>query len=322
MIVLAGTNRLDILDRALTRPGRFDRVISVDAPDVVGRKQIFDVHLKKLKLAPDNSNYSKRLAALTPSMTGADIANICNEGALIAARAEKEFVEFIDFEHAIERVIAGLEKRSLMLSKDERTRVAYHEAGHAIAGWFLKHAYPLLKVSIVPRGIGALGYAQVQPNDQSLYSIEQLNDQVCTLLAGRAAEEIRFNNISTGARDDLEKVTSIVYGQLIKYGMNSKVGNLAFPDESGHMDKFYSEKTAIMIDTEARALVSAAYQRTIDLLREKYDLVEKVAQHLLKNEILRRDEMRELVGPRPFAEITTYERLCFLLLSFFSFYLN
>merc|ERR1712137_223498 len=307
--VLAGTNRADVLDSALLRPGRFDRQISIDPPDVIGRKEIFDVHLKGIKKIDKSEDFSKRLAALTPSFSGADIANTCNEAALIAARHNKETVEFSDFEDAIERVIAGLEKKSLVLSKDERTRVAYHEAGHAIAGWFLKYAHPLLKVSIIPRGVGALGYAQVQPKDQYLYSVDHLDHQLCTLLAGRAAEELVFNNISTGARDDLERVTKIIYGQLIKYGMNSEIGTVSFPDESGHTEKFYSEKTAQLIDSEAYKMVMDAYKRTYELLKEKRDLVETVAQHLLKREVLKRDEMRELVGPRPWAEVTTYEQL-------------
>jgi len=307
VIVLAGTNRADILDNALLRPGRFDRQISVDAPDLVGRKEIFDVHLKKLLLTEGNEDYSKRLAALTPAMTGAEIANVCNEAALIAARRDKKSVEFIDFENAIERVIAGLERKSRILSKEEKTRVAYHEAGHAIAGWFLKHAYPLLKVSIVPRGIGTLGYAQYQPRDQNLFSTEQFDHKLCTLLAGRAAEELKFKNISTGARDDLEKVTQIIYGQIVSYGMNSTVGNLALGQESGHSQKYYSEETARVIDKEARKMVTDAYEKTLQLLSEKFDLIEKVAQHLLKNEILRKDEMQELVGPRPFPELRTYE---------------
>merc|ERR1711879_1110249 len=176
-------------------------------------------------------------------------------------------------------------------------------------GWFLKYAHPLLKVSIIPRGVGALGYAQVQPRDQNLYSMDHLDHQVCTLLAGRAAEELIFNNISTGARDDLEKVTKIIYGEIVKYGMNTKIGAISFPDESGHSEKFYSEKTARIIDSEARSMVMDAYKRTFDLLKEKRDLVETVAKHLLEREVLLRDEMRELVGSRPWAEITTYEQM-------------
>ena len=315
IVILAGTNRADVLDDALLRPGRFDRQISVDAPDIIGRHEIFQVHLRKLTLPEDSENFSKRLAALTPSMTGAEIANICNEAALIAARHEKDMVEFEDFEAAIERVIAGLERKSRVLSPEEKTRVAYHEAGHAIAGWFLQHAYPLLKVSIVPRGIGALGYAQYQPKDQYLFSTEQLDHKLCTLLAGRACEELKFNNISTGAKDDLEKVTQIVYSQIVQYGMNEEIGNIAFPQESGHRQKSFSESTAHRIDVEARRIVGEAYQKTLDLLREKFDLIEIVAQHLLKHEVLRRDEMRELVGPRPFAEVTTYEGMLILLSS-------
>jgi len=309
--VMAGTNRADVLDKALLRPGRFDRHISVDLPDIIGRKDIFKVHLEPIRTvdAKVKGDYAKNLAALTPSMSGADIANVCNEAALIAARHDKPYVEFVDFEAAIERVIAGLERKSRVLSKEERTRVAYHEAGHAIAGWFLEHAYPLLKVSIIPRGLAALGYAQLQPRDQHLYSVEQFRDQMCTLLAGRAAEEVFFNSISTGARDDLEKVTRIVYGQLVKYGMSEVVGPISFPEESGHMDKSYSEQTAQVIDSEARRMVSEAYERTKQLLLEKKDLVERVAQHLLKHEVLRRTEMTELVGPRPFPEQTTYEQL-------------
>jgi AFG3 family protein len=307
VIVMAGTNRADVLDSALLRPGRFDRQISVDAPDIIGRHQIFQVYLRKLTLVENNENYSKRLAALTPSMTGAEIANICNEAALIAARHEKEAVSFEDFEAAIERVIAGLERKSRVLSLEEKTRVAYHEAGHAIAGWFLQHAYPLLKVSIVPRGIGALGYAQYQPKDQNLFSTEQLEHKLCTLLAGRACEELKFKNISTGARDDLEKVTQIVYSQIVQYGMNKEIGNLAFPSETGHRQKSYSESTADKIDVEARRMVSEAYQKTLALLQDKFELIEIVAQYLLKHEVLRREEMQELVGPRPFPEVTTYE---------------
>jgi len=311
VIVMAGTNRVDILDSALLRPGRFDRQISVDLPDIVGRKDIFNVHLRPLKCAGSDVKleYAKKLAALTPSFSGADISNVCNEAALIAARNDKTIVEFTDFEAAIERIIAGLERKSRVLSPEERIRVAYHEAGHAIAGWFLKHAYPLLKVSIIPRGLAALGYAQLQPRDQYLYSTEQLEDQMCTLLAGRAAEQLILNSISTGARDDLEKVTNIAYGQIVKYGMNSKIGNIAFPDESGHTEKFYSEETALAIDLEARKMVNAAYDRVLALLTEKRDLLELVAQHLLKHEVLRKDEMTELVGPRPHAEATTYEDL-------------
>jgi AFG3 family protein len=307
---LAGTNRVDILDRALLRPGRFDRQISIDAPDVIGRKDIFEVHLRPIlcEESVSKTEVAKKLAALTPSFTGADIANVCNEAALIAARHDKPFVDLLDFEAAIERVIAGLERKSRVLSKEGITRVAYHEAGHAIAGWFLPHASPLLKVSIIPRGVAALGYAQLQPRDQHLHSTEQLNDHICTLLAGRAAEELCFNSISTGARDDLEKVTSIIYGQLMKYGMSSNLGPISFPD-SDSISKSFSEKTARLIDSEARNMVQTAYATTIQLLKEKKDLLETVAQHLLKYEVLRRDEMIALVGPRPFAEVTTYERM-------------
>ena len=324
IIILAGTNRSDVLDQALLRPGRFDRQISVDAPDIIGRKEIFDVHLKKITLSGEENNddfkLSKKLAALTPAMTGAEIANVCNEAALIAARNDQDSVKFIDFENAIERVIVGLERKSRVLSKDEKIRVAYHEAGHAVAGWFLEHASPLVKVTITPRGVDALGYAQYLPKDQHLFSTEQLDHELCTLLAGRASEEIKFNNISTGAQDDLERVTDIIYSQITSYGMNKVVGNLSLPEESGHLQRFYSEETAKKIDHEAYRIVMDAYDRTLSLLREKLDLVEIVAQHLLKHEVLKRDDMIQLIGPRPFIEISTYDGLFYFII--FLLFLN
>lgn len=210
VVVLAGTNRVDILDQALLRPGRFDRQINIDKPDIKGRTQIFGVHLKKLKLNVEVEFLKKRLAALTPGFSGADIANICNEAALIAARHEKEGIELVDFEQAVDRVIGGLEKPNSIMSPEEKKLVAYHEAGHAVAGWFLEHADPLLKVTIVPRGKGALGFAQYLPKELSLYQTEQLMDMICMALGGRVAEELFFGKISTGASDDLKKVTNIV----------------------------------------------------------------------------------------------------------------
>ena len=227
VIVLAATNRVDILDKALMRPGRFDRQIYVPAPDIKGRSSIFKVHLGNLKTELDKEELSKKMAALTPGFTGADIANVTNEAALIAARELSEFIVLKHFEAAIERVVAGMEKKTNVLSPEEKKTVAYHEAGHAVCGWFLEYADPLLKVSIIPRGKG-LGYAMYLPKDQYLYTKEQLYDRMCMTLGGRAAEEIFFKRITTGAQDDLQKVTKSAYAQITQYGMNENVGNVSF----------------------------------------------------------------------------------------------
>merc|ERR1719322_876745 len=240
VIVLAATNRVDILDKALMRPGRFDRQIYVPAPDIKGRASIFKVHLGSLKTELDKEDLSKKMAALTPGFTGADIANVANEAALIAARELSEFIVLKHFEAAIERVVAGEEKKT----------VAYHEAGHAVCGWFLEYADPLLKVSIIPRGKG-LGYAMYLPKDQYLYTKEQMYDRMCMTLGGRAAEQIFFGRFTTGAQDDLQKVTKSAYGQITQYGMNETVGHVSFEQpQPGEMvfDKPYSEVTAQMID--------------------------------------------------------------------------
>jgi len=310
VVVLAGTNRPDVLDPALVRPGRFDRQIVIDAPDIKGRKEIFDVHLKPLKLDPEiPKDLSKRLAALTPAFSGADIANICNEAALTAARKMSSFVKIEHFEAAIERVIAGLEKKTRVLSDKEKKTVAYHEAGHAVCGWFLQFADPLLKVSIVPRGSGALGYARYLPSDQALFTKQQLLDRMCMVLGGRASEEIFFGKITTGAQDDLKKVTRWAYSQIATFGMNEKVGPLSFslPQDEPQFDKPYSQETAKLIDEEVRQLVSEAYDRTVKLLTERRNDVEKVAKRLLKQEILQREDMIELLGERPFTEKSTYQ---------------
>ncbi|OTF79880.1 Peptidase family M41-like protein, partial [Euroglyphus maynei] len=250
-----------------------------------------------------------KLAALTPGFTGADIANVCNEAALIAARDLSQSIIFKNFEAAIERVVAGLEKKTKVLQPDEKKVVAYHEAGHAVCGWFLEHADPLLKVSIIPRGMG-LGYAQYLPKEQYLYTKEQLFDRMCMTLGGRASEQIFFNRITSGAQDDLQKITKMAYSQIVQLGMNEKVGNLSFdmPDKGELViDKPYSEETAQLIDQEVRNLVSRAYQSTIDLLTKHKSNVEKVAKRLLEKEILDRDDMIELLGKRPFKEKSTYE---------------
>jgi AFG3 family protein len=258
IVILAGTNRADILDPALLRPGRFDRQVLVDKPDIAGRVAIFRVHLKDLKLGDKIEDIARRMATLTPGFSGADIMNCCNEAALIAARRKKEMIDVTDFESAIERIIGGMEKSTKVLSPVEKKTVAYHEAGHAIAGWYLEHADPLLKVSIVPRGGAALGYNQFLPREVSLYSKEQLLDMMCMALGGRVAEELVFKVITTGASDDLDRVTKIAYSQVALYGMNEKVGRLSFKQDEQSFTKPYSEATAQLIDDEVRMLLLRA----------------------------------------------------------------
>jgi len=307
VIILAATNRLDVLDSALLRPGRFDRQISIDKPDLIGREQIFNVHLKPLKLAEEVD--AKKLSAQTPGFAGAEIANVCNEAALIAARKNKNAIEMQDFQDAIDRVIGGLEKRNKIISPEEKKIVAYHEAGHAIAGWFLEHADPLVKVSIVPRGVAALGYAQYLPKEQFLYTTEQLIDSMCMTMGGRVAEDITFGRISTGAQNDLERITKLAYAMTAVYGMNHKVGNVSFRDSSGEsqFQKPYSDQTAELIDDEVRILISEVYERTKNLLFEKQDGLIKIAEKLLEKEILFQADLEEILGKRPFANKTTYD---------------
>ncbi|XP_033847229.1 AFG3-like protein 1 [Periophthalmus magnuspinnatus] len=313
MIVLAGTNRADILDPALTRPGRFDRHIYLGPPDIKGRASIFKVHLKQLKLdcSIKLEPLAQKLAGLTPGFTGADIANVCNEAALIAARHLNVHVDTKHFEQAVERIIGGLEKKSHILQLAERTIVAYHEAGHAVTGWFLEHADPLLKVSIVPRGKG-LGYAQYLPKEQYLFSQEQLFDRMCMTLGGRVAEEVFFRRITTGAQDDLRKVTQSAYAQIVQLGMSEAIGPMSFDPsqlENIFTEKPFSEHTAQLIDQEVRVLVAAAYQRTLKLVTEKKQAVSMVAKRLLEKETLQKSDMVELLGPRPFKESSMYEEL-------------
>ena len=303
VIILAATNRADILDSALMRPGRFDRQISVDRPDIVGREQIFSVHLRPLtKLGTDVDAH--KLALQTPGFAGAEIANVCNEAALIAARRNKELVEMADFQDAIDRVIGGLEKKNKIISPEEKKIVAYHEAGHAVAGWFLEFADPLLKVSIVPRGVAALGYAQYLPKEQYLYRTEQLLDSMCMTLGGRAAEQIFFEKVSTGAQNDLERITKLAYGMITHYGMSKKVGQVSFNDPTGEYgyQRPYSEKTAELIDEEVRSMIDEAYQRTIDLLTDKKKEVEAIAMELLTKEIIFKSDIERIIGARPYLE--------------------
>ena len=301
VIILAATNRPDVLDSALLRPGRFDRQISIDKPDLKGREEIFKVHVRSLKLSDDVN--IKNLAAQTPGFAGAEIANVCNESALIAARKNKNSIEMVDFQDAIDRVIGGLEKKNKIISPEEKKIVAFHEAGHAVAGWYLEHADPLVKVSIVPRGIAALGYAQYLPKEQYLYQTDQLLDEMCMALGGRAAEEIIFGKISTGALSDLERITKMAYSIVSMYGMNKNIGNVSFYDSKQsdyNFTKPYSDSTAEKIDSEVKRIVDNAYNRTKKLLIEKRKQLEKIANKLLEKEILFQTDLEELIGKRPF----------------------
>lgn len=302
IIILAATNRPDVLDSALLRPGRFDRQISIDKPDVKGREAILKVHLGPIKVSETLDLH--KLAEQTPGFAGADIANVCNEAALIAARKGKDAVDMSDFQDAIDRVIGGLEKKNKIIAPHEKSIIAYHEAGHAVCGWFLEHAYPLLKVTIVPRGTAALGYAQYTPTEQYLYNTDQLMDQICMTLGGRAAEEIFFGKISTGAANDLQQITRIAYSMVTAYGMNKKVGNVSFydPSQENTFTKPYSEETGKIIDEEVRGIIDQAYQRTLDLLRERRTEVESLAKELLEKEVLHKSDVESLIGKRPFEE--------------------
>ncbi len=302
VIILAATNRPDILDSALLRPGRFDRQISIDKPDIVGREAIFKVHLRPIKLADDVNAH--KLAEQTPGFAGAEIANICNEAALIAARQDKSSVTMKDFQDAIDRVIGGLEKKNKIISPDEKKIVAFHEAGHAIAGWFLEHAAPLVKVSIVPRGVAALGYAQYLPKEQYLYTKAQLLDTACMTLGGRVAEDIIFGQVSTGAQNDLERITKLAFEMIVVYGMNDKLGNISYNDTAGEWGygKPYSDNTAEVIDQEVRLFIQMAYERTKQLLLAKTPQLNKLAEVLLEKEILFGSDLESLLGPRPFKD--------------------
>jgi AFG3 family protein len=302
IIILAATNRPDVLDSALLRPGRFDRQITIDRPDLVGREAIFKVHLLPIKVSQTLDIH--KLAEQTPGFAGADIANVCNEAALIAARKGKDAVDMTDFQDAIDRVIGGLEKKNKIILPEEKEIIAYHEAGHAICGWFLEHAYPLLKVTIVPRGTAALGYAQYTPKEQYLYNTDQLLDQICMTLGGRASESIFFGKVSTGASNDLQQITKMAYSMVTVYGMNDKIGNVSFydPQQENTFTKPFSEETGKLIDQEVRKLIEMAYERTKALLIEKRNEVEILAKELLKREVLFQSDVEALIGKRPYED--------------------
>jgi cell division protease FtsH len=301
VILMAATNRHDVLDSALMRPGRFDRQIGIDRPDLKGREAIFRVHLKKIKTGPDVT--PDTLAEMTPGFAGADIANVCNEAALVAARRNKKAVELDDFNYALDRVIGGLEKKNKLISPSEKKIIAYHEAGHAICGWFLEHASPLVKVTIVPRGVGTLGYAQYLPKEEYITRTEQLLDRMCMTLGGRAAESVVFDKISTGAQSDLDQVTKMAYSMIAVFGMNDKVGNVSFHGmQQDQFNKPYSDETATMIDEEVRKLIDSQYDRAKALLRDRRNELELLAQQLLTKEVLLKSDVERLIGPRPSSE--------------------
>ena len=301
VIVIAATNRADVLDKALMRPGRFDRIIHVDLPELNERKEIFAVHLRPLKLGEDVE--IEFLAKQTPGFSGADIFNVCNEAALVAARKNKEVVEKQDFLDAVDRIIGGLEKKSKVIKPSEKKRIAYHEAGHATIGWLTEHAAPLVKVTIVPRG-RSLGAAWYLPEERQITTTEQLLDEMCMTMGGRAAEEVVFSNISTGALSDLEKVTKQASAMVSIYGLNKEVGNVSYYDSSGQNEygfsKPYSEQTAQVIDQEVKTMIEAQYDRAKDILREHRDQLDVLAQKLIEKEVIFREDLEEIFGPRKF----------------------
>ena len=299
VIILAATNRADILDRALMRAGRFDRQIHVELPDLNERAEIFNVHLRPLKLSEEvKVNF---LAKQTPGFSGADIANVCNEAALIAARRDREFVTKQDFLDAIDRIIGGLEKKNKIISLDEKKTIAYHEAGHATISWVLEHAHPLVKVTIVPRG-KALGAAWYLPEERSITTKEQLLDEMCSALGGRAAEQLIFGHVSSGAQNDLEKITKQAYAMVSIFGMSEKVGNVSYYDSSGQYDysfsKPYSEKTAELIDEEVKIIIDAQYERALKVLKENKSGHEKLANLLLEREVIFSEDLENIFGKR------------------------
>ncbi len=305
VIIMAATNRPDVLDSALLRPGRFDRQILIDKPDRKAREKIFRVHVRDLLLA-DNVRL-EILAGQTPGFAGAEIANVCNEAALLAARKDKDAIEMQDFEQSIDRVIAGLEKKNKIISPEERKVIAYHESGHAIVGWFLEHTDPVVKVSIVPRGMSALGHAQYLPEERYLYSTEALQDQMTLALGGRVAEQLVFDRITTGAQNDLERITKTAYAMVADYGMSDRIGNVSFnlsqrDDDAPVFEKPYSDATAQAIDEEVKKIIEEARQRAHELLREKREKLDEMAEALLDKEVLGPEELLDILGERPHGE--------------------
>jgi cell division protease FtsH len=299
VIILAATNRADILDKALMRAGRFDRQIHVDLPDLKERMEIFNVHLKSLKLEKDFD--VEFLAKHTPGFSGADIANVCNEAALTAARKNKPEIDKQDFLDAVDRIIGGLEKKGMMISQEEKKNTAYHEAGHATVSWLLPHANPLFKVTIVPRG-RALGAAWYLPDERHTETREQMLDEMCSLIGGRAAEDIIYGQPSTGAISDLERLTKMAYAMVTYYGMSEKVGKLSFYDSTGSrgydLTKPYSEKTAELIDQEVKELVESIYEKTVNILKENSEGFHQLAAILLEKEVIFAEDMERIFGPR------------------------
>lgn len=303
VIVIAATNRADVLDKALMRAGRFDRQIYVDLPDLRERKEIFKVHIRPLKMHKDVD--LDFLAQQTPGFSGADIANLCNEAALIAARNGKKAVHHQDFLDAVDRIVGGLEKKNKIISPKEKKTIAYHEAGHATASWMLEHAAPLVKVTIVPRG-QSLGAAWYLPEERQIVQTEQMHDEMCATLAGRASEELMFGKISTGALNDLEKVTKQARAMVTVYGLNKKIGNLTYYDSSGQSDynftKPYSEETAQIIDKEISDIIEEQYKRAKEILNENKDKLTTLAELLLEKEVIFKKDLETIFGKRPFKE--------------------
>ncbi len=308
VILMAATNRPDILDKALLRPGRFDRQIGIDRPDLKGREAIFKVHLQNIKQSGDLK--AETLAEMTPGFAGAEIANVCNEAALVAARRNKKAVEMDDFNYALDRVIGGLEKKNKIISPREKEIIAYHEAGHAICGWFLEFASPLVKVTIVPRGVGTLGYAQYLPKEEYITRTEAMLDRMTMTLGGRAAEKIVFDKISTGAQNDLDQVTKMAYSMVSVFGMNEKVGNVSFYGMSqDNFNKPYSDETATLIDDEVRRIIELQYAAAQELLKERRKELDILAAQLLDKEVLLKSDVERLIGARPYPEIDNFKAI-------------
>jgi AFG3 family protein len=306
VILMAATNRPDILDQALMRPGRFDRQIGIGRPDLKGRAQIFEVHMKNIKVSPEVKAIT--LSEMTPGFVGADIANVCNEAALIAARREKTAVDLDDFNYALDKVIGGLEKKNKIISPEEKQIIAYHEAGHAICGWFLEYAHPLVKVTIVPRGLAALGYAQYLPKEQYITRKEKLLDDICMTLGGRAAESVVFNQISTGAQSDLDHITRLSYDMIVNHGFSEKVGNVSYYSMlNDSFNRPFSEQTAYLIDQEVKIMIDDQYKRAKTLLKDKRKELDALASALLEKEVLHRADLEAIIGKRPFIDPTPGE---------------